>query len=241
MPFRSRGNHLWFTGMLVMVLVGSGIGNWFSGTDIVGGIIAAFALYMIPMGIELMRGRDPIEYYGLDLRKLARMNAKGILAVGLIIFAVISLIDWALFDLWNLMISSENSPVGGTILAMARSNLFYLGILVLPAGTLIEELWFRGLIQHKLSRIGMLRKVNPHFAVFVQSTAFGLAHFVPVHLMTDFTPELKAWFFIYPFVIGMIIGYLNARHDSLWPGWLIHLTSNLLSLLSLRIVFLHSL
>jgi len=222
--------------LLAVVLVGSGLGNWFAGTDMVAGVISGFLLFMIPMGMELLRRKDPIEYYGLELEKLKRINLKRIMLIGLIVFAIISLLDHFLFDLWNLMISMEDSPVGGTILAMAKSNLFYLGIIVLLSGTFIEELWFRGLIQHKLNRLWILRKVNPHFAIFIQSTAFGLIHFVPVYYMTDFSLPLKVWFFIYPFAIGIVIGYLNARHDSLWPGWIIHYTNNLLALFLLRIL-----
>jgi len=232
----SKTNLAWLLTILAISCAGAGIGNWVRHTSILGGIILVLFLLSLPLGIELLRKRDPIEYYGLELSTLKRINIGLVLSIGVGIFVILSLVDGMVFHLWEVLKNVEGSGVGGTSLALAKSNLFYLAVVVIFSGTLLEELWFRGFIQYKLRGIKALRKINPHFAILVQSTLFGLAHFLPVYFATHWSLSLKIWFFVYPFLVGLLLGYLNEKYRSLWPGWIVHYTNNLLAVFLLRAI-----
>lgn len=83
--------------------------------------------------------------------------------------------------------------------------LFYLTIAVLPA--LVEEFAFRGVI------LGVLRKYSDGLAVLVSGILFGLMHgnFAQIPFAT---------------VVGLILGYIAVKTNSLLPGIIIHFLNN---------------
>jgi len=234
--FRSKNSVLWTITILFISVIASGIANYLTGKNIIGGIIIVIILIFIPFLIELLRKNDPIEYYGLDFETLKKLNAKLILSWAIIIFIVVSLVDYLIFDFWNIIINTENMAVGSTSKALAKSKYFYLAIIVVFSGTFLEEIWFRGIVQLKIRNVKFLKQINPHFAIIVQSILFGLIHFIPIFYGTDLSVNLKVWFFVYPTIIGIVIGYLNDQYHSLWPGWIIHYTNNLLSIMLLVVL-----
>ena len=235
--FRSKNTALWALFILLISMISGIIGNYITGNNIVGGTILILILISLPFLIEIFRKKDPILYYGLDFDTLRKINIKEILAWALGVFLVISLADYLIFDLWNIIMNNEALAVGSTSTALARSNVFYLAVIVVFSGTFLEEIWFRGIIQTKVSHIRFMKKVNPHAAIFLQSVLFGLVHYIPIHYGTDLSVSIKIWFFVYPFLIGVVIGYLNEKYHSLWPGWIIHYTNNLLSVILLTVLF----
>lgn len=68
-------------------------------------------------------------------------------------FNLFGLIEYLVFDLWNLIMNNGNLLVGFTSIALAKSKYFYLAIIVLFSETFLEEIWFRGIIQFKLSHL----------------------------------------------------------------------------------------
>ena len=234
--FTSKKSRMWFFTILIISFIASIIGAWITGKNNIGSAILSIIIISIPLLIEIFRGKDPIVYYGLDFNTLRSINLKLIFSWAVIIFSIVSIIDFFVFNLWHIISVNKEIAVGIVTLALARSKYFYLGIVVIFSGTLQEELWFRGIIQHKINNVRSLRFINPHFGIFLQSIMFGLIHFLPIFFGTDFQLSLKLWFFIYPFSIAIIIGYLNNRFKSLWPGWLIHYTNNLLSLILFAII-----
>ena len=235
--FKTRQNRMWLVFILIISTISLATGNIVSHQSVIGGVILGLILFLIPFGVELLRKNDPIEYYGLDFETLKRVNLKQVFLIAFSLFVFISLIDHFVFNLWGLMLSQKQKTfVGSTTLILAKSNVFYLGFIVIFAGTLLEELWFRGLIQYKVKGVKFLKKANPHFAIIFQSILFGLIHFLPIYFGTDFSLSLKLWFFAYPTIIGFVLGYLNEKYQSLWPGWIIHYTNNILALLLLTIL-----
>lgn len=235
--FKSKKNFYWFLFILLISVISLAIGNIVSHQSVIGGVILGLILFLIPFGVELLRKKDPVDYYGLDFETLKRVNLKQVLLIALLLFISISLIDHFVFDLWDLMLNQKGKTfVGSTTLILAKSNYFYLGFMVIFSGTLLEELWFRGLIQYKVKGIKFLKTINPHFAIIFQSILFGLIHFLPVYFGTNFDFSLKLWFFTYPAIIGLVLGYLNEKYHSLWPGWIIHYTNNILALLLMTIL-----
>ncbi len=223
-----KSNKNWLIFIIFTLILSLIIGNRVSGNNILGGVILGLILFMIPIGLEFLKKRDPIKYYGLDFNSLKKLDVKRILIIAIFLFATISSIDHFVFNLWKILINQSNQiSVGSTTLFLAKSNLFFSGIIVIFSGTLLEELWFRGLIQYKLKSVKFPKQLNPHFAIIFQSFLFGLIHFIPIYYGTNFQLKLKFWFFTYPTIIGLVLGYLNEKYQSLWPGWIIHYTNNL--------------
>lgn len=81
-------------------------------------------------------------------------------------------------------------------------------ITLVIAAPIMEELLFRGIILN-----GFLRRYSPGASIFASSVLFGLAHFNP-------------WQFVTGFVLGMIIGWLYYRTNSLVPGIFVHFVAN---------------
>ncbi len=237
MPFR-KDTRLWFWLILFISIIASMIGNIYTKSNVLGGVILVLILFMIPFGIELIRGKDPLIYYGLDFATLRKINMKTILGIAILVFGTISIIDHFAFNLFKLLLSSNGDiAVGSAAINLAKSNAFYLAIIVFFSGTLLEELWFRGFVQYKLNSLKFLKPLNPHLAIITQSILFGLAHFVPIYSGTNLPLPLKYWFFVYPFLVGIINGYINDKYHSLWPGWIIHYTNNVLGVVVMAIIY----
>ncbi|HSS12206.1 MAG TPA: CPBP family intramembrane glutamic endopeptidase [Acidimicrobiales bacterium] len=82
---------------------------------------------------------------------------------------------------------------------------------------LVEELFFRGLLQRSLAR-----RFGPVVAVCGSATIFGLAHFEPLQL-----PAL--------ILFGLVLGLLAQRTGRLGPGIVAHATFNAVTVLTLTL------
>jgi len=91
----------------------------------------------------------------------------------------------------------------------------YTFISVAIAAPILEELLFRGVILE-----GFLKNYSPTKAIIYSALLFGLIHFNP-------------WQFIGGFIIGMVIGWLYWKTNSLIPGILIHFVNNSLSFMAM--------
>ncbi len=83
--------------------------------------------------------------------------------------------------------------------------LFYVTVALLPA--LVEEFAFRGVI------LGKLRKHSDSLAVLISGVMFGLMH-------GNFTQIPFA------FVVGLVLGYITVKTNSLLPAIIIHFLNN---------------
>lgn len=86
--------------------------------------------------------------------------------------------------------------------------LFYVSVSVLPA--LVEEFAFRGVV------LNVLRKYSDGLAILVSAVLFGLMH-------GNFTQIPFA------LVVGLILGYVAVKTNSLIPGIIIHFLNNAIS------------
>lgn len=84
-----------------------------------------------------------------------------------------------------------------------------LAVLVTIGAPLVEELFFRGLVQRSL-----LRRLRPVAAIGLTALLFGLAHFDPITV-----PGLT--------VFGLVVGYLAYRFGRLGPAIMAHVFFNL--------------
>ncbi len=233
-----KKSNLWLLVMMITVIIGSIIGNAIGNKNIIGGVLSVLILTFIPLGIELIRKKDPIVYYGLDFVTLKRIPLKSVFTTAVIIFLSVAFTDFFLFDILTKISSAASGiSVGSTSIALAKSKYFYLSVFVVFAATLMEELWFRGLIQYKLNSIPFLKIINPHFAILTQAVLFRLIHFLPIYYGSNFDIDFKLWFFVYPTIIGIILGYINEKYHSLWPSWIIHYTNNLTTIALFTVIF----
>jgi membrane protease YdiL (CAAX protease family) len=83
------------------------------------------------------------------------------------------------------------------------------------AAPLFEELVFRGIILQ-----GFLKRYSPMKSIIWSAAIFGIAH-------------LNPWQFLAAFPIGLLIGWLYWKTNSLLPGILIHFISNTFSFILL--------
>lgn len=103
--------------------------------------------------------------------------------------------------------SSVPSPVPtGAVSAI----LFFIVFSVIPA--IMEELAFRGVV------LGLLRKFGDGFAVLISAGLFGLMHGNLVQLP-------------FAFIVGLVLGYLVVRTNSLLPAIIVHFANNFYSCL----------
>lgn len=89
-----------------------------------------------------------------------------------------------------------------------RSALLVIGIVVIIA-PLVEELLFRGFLQRVLEyRLGDITR-----AVLISALVFALMHF-------------NIWWVVQIYVLGVFMGYLAWRTNSVWPSFIIHACNN---------------
>ena len=89
-----------------------------------------------------------------------------------------------------------------------------LAILITIGAPLVEELFFRGLLQRSLHRLG------PPAAIGISSLAFGLAHYQPLQLL-----GLVGF--------GVVLGVLAHRSGRLGPSIVAHVFFNLVTVVAL--------
>ncbi|MBX6365131.1 MAG: CPBP family intramembrane metalloprotease [Gemmatimonadetes bacterium] len=109
-------------------------------------------------------------------------------------------------------VPSTRSTIIGQLLSRPGAGLQVL-LLVVTLGPLLEELFFRGYIQRPLERA-----VGAPVAIAVSTTLFALAHFLrPLPL-----PQLA---------LGLLTGYAAYATRSIWPGFVVHLSYNAVTIL----------
>jgi membrane protease YdiL (CAAX protease family) len=90
-------------------------------------------------------------------------------------------------------------------------NDVYAFIMVVIAAPVIEELIFRGIVLE-----GFLKRYSPLKAIFWSAMIFGIVH-------------LNPWQFFGAFSLGLIIGWVYWKTQSLIPGMVIHFLNNSLA------------
>ncbi|NPV52938.1 MAG: CPBP family intramembrane metalloprotease [Firmicutes bacterium] len=215
---------------------------------------------------RLVAGVDPVEFYGFrlaDLRSCPWGAMAGIWAAA-----------FALNRVVRARVPRELLP-DGIFQLLGRYGLSMVataGIPFVATQTLWEELLFRGVIFNScISLLGVtgetmascitigFRDARFAAAAFASSAMFGLAHFLPLYIITSgrITPGkgrpgyaavpggpgkscrdlslARAYAFVMPCVYGLIFIELNARSGSLMPGWVMHFGLNYASLIWNRV------
>ena len=100
-------------------------------------------------------------------------------------------------------------------------TLIALAVITLIGAPIVEELFFRGLVQGALTR-----RWGPFVAVWVQAALFACAHYQFTMTLGQTLVTVVAIMFA-----GLLLGVLRWRYGRLGPGMVAHATFNLIALL----------
>ncbi|MFA8434464.1 MAG: lysostaphin resistance A-like protein [Marinifilaceae bacterium] len=200
------------------------------GWGIMGYFLLIGMLLMIPIGLLSFVGIDPKTDWFLFLtycipmlillwitsayRKKNISNRKGysFRRIPLSLFPVLIGVTIALIILLEPLSSIIPSPDWLKELMNSGIILNYWGFLTLAvAAPILEELLMRGVVLE-----GLLQNYEPRKAIIWSAVFFGVLH-------------MNLAQFVGAFLIGIVIGWLYWKTDSLWPGILIHFVNNSLA------------
>jgi len=105
--------------------------------------------------------------------------------------------------------SLDHPDVTGPIVSL-------VGGLSVAAAALGEEIFFRGFLQGLLDRWR-----GPHLALWGQAFAFLIPHLLLLLIDVHLYPLV-----IVQFGVGILLGWLRLRSDSLWPAAVAHVITN---------------
>ena len=145
----------------------------------------------------------------------------------LIIGAISFVLSFSLTRIMNLDLAGfyndhkENGPGALKIIDSYSKPIATFALLIFSIyGTFVEELIFRGLILRKLMAYNFI------LANFLQALLFGLLH-LGIGFLGDVSVSLKIFLFLFPFVVGLIVGYVYKRSEkNLCVTWASHCTVN---------------
>jgi len=174
-----------------------------------GILITEFILILLPPVLFLASKK-------YDIRRVLRLNSISFLNLFIILFMMLFSL-WIvnvlnIFNLW--LIKSIFGQVILPSIPVATSGYQDLiGVLVIGSSAgICEEILFRGVIQRSLERFGTF------LSIFITGILFGLFHM-------DFQR------FIGTFLLGILIGFIVYRTNSLYGGMFAHFANNSLAVL----------
>ncbi len=127
--------------------------------------------------------------------------------VGLVLIAGALVVNWSYHSMWTHAWGLHDMPTWERLRADGLSEgLLVFSFCIVPAVT--EEIGFRGLLQHWLQTA-----ITPFHALVFASFLFTILHF-----------SLASFPII--FGVGMILGWVKAKTNSLYPSMLMHFFHN---------------
>jgi uncharacterized protein len=150
----------------------------------------------------------------LGLRKFSVLDAFGLIFMAFVSYFAISLLLTLLLQHYGLTLPGFAPQ--SSYLTLFGNNPWGIVSLILTAlviAPLIEEILFRGYLLENL-------KVNwgTKSALFVSAAFFALFHF-----------QLGSFFFLY--LLGLLLGWIYLKSNSIWPCVIFHIVNNGLALL----------
>lgn len=160
------------------------------------------------------KGNGVVEDFGLRFRLID-------VPVGLVIGIVSQLVLVPIVSLpWIALLGKDLDDLDDSAQALADKATDPLGVallvvIVVLGAPVVEELFFRGLLQRSL-----LRRVAPVLAVGISALVFGVTHFQLLQF-----PALVAF--------GAILGFLALRTGRLGPSIVAHMAFNAVTVIAL--------
>ncbi len=170
-----------------------------------------------PLAAARWKGRGPVTDFGLRFRAVD-------VPLGLAMGVACQLILVPLVSIpWTWLLGRDISELEEPARDLADKATDPLGVILLVlivvlGAPVVEELFFRGLLQRSAAR-----RWSPGVAVAVSSLVFGVTHFEVLQL-----PALIAF--------GVVLGMLAQRTGRLGPGIVAHLAFNAVTVVALLVL-----
>lgn len=107
-----------------------------------------------------------------------------------------------------------------TSAGVTKDNFLFVGLYIALCNSLLEEYFFRNFAFLTLAKDG-----SKTFAYLFSAIAFGVYH--AGMLITMVPPLLFILALVALFLCGLLLNYLNARSETIWVSWLLHMGANL--------------
>jgi uncharacterized protein len=179
------------------------------------GMVLIFAFAIAVIYLYVLRAGSPQEQErAVDLR-LTPLRGDP-LRWTLLAAPVLLLFSWSLGEVYMRLVPVPSQALNpfGQLFVDARGRLM-LALLAVGIAPLIEEFFFRGLIQRALER-----RWGIAGGIAGASALFALVHFIP-------------WIFPLHLVLGAAFGFAVVAARSIWAGVLLHAANNSVALLGL--------
>ena len=148
---------------------------------------------------------------GRTMSAARKTNIFFAVCVGLCAVEAAALISGWVMDIFGSMGFDFYIGLDEDLPADAGGIIFYfVSISVVPG--IVEELLFRGCV------LGVMKRYNAVYAIILSSVLFGAMHCTVQQ-------------FFYAFCAGLVFGWIAYSTGRLWPGMLIHMLNNALSVL----------
>lgn len=148
----------------------------------------------------------------IQLRPLSRAT----LLWTVLAIPVMTLASWSLTEVWLRLVPVPPDSINPfEPLTSTLQGKIAISLLAVAIAPLLEEFFFRGLIQSTI-----IRRNGPVGGVIVAAAAFAAAHMLP-------------WIFPIHFFLGAAFGYAVYVTRSIWPGVILHTANNLAAVVGL--------
>lgn len=180
-----------------------------------GALVALLLAWLLLHGYLLRTGRSGEQRRWATLR--LRAPGPQVRRWTLVAVPVLLVLSWALGEVYTGMVPvpadyrNPYSPLTATL--AGRLSLALLAIGVAP---IIEEFFFRGLIQHPLER-----RWGATPAILATAAIFAFIHLLP-------------WIFPLHFFLGVVFGWVVYATRSIWPAVILHAANNSAALLGIE-------
>lgn len=205
-----HGNLLLLIGSILLLTVGGMVQH----NDLISGLlITEFFLVMTPAFLLAL-------VLGANIKKEFRFNGFTFKEFWLVTVIMITLYPLAMFlnFLPNILISTLGELPQNPIQVPTDFKGFFIYLVVIAGSAgLCEEILFRGFIMRSYERLGQWK------AIILSGIFFGMFHFNLQNLLG-------------PVFLGVIIGYIVIRTNSLWMGIYAHMVNNAFALFLGRIL-----
>ncbi|MBQ0017273.1 MAG: CPBP family intramembrane metalloprotease [Clostridiales bacterium] len=175
-------------------------------------VIQVIVMFIVPfcLILWLFRKKPKQVFQDAHFNKISGKSVLICFAIGILLF-ILNLAVSSVFNGIIQMFGYQPSS-GGSGYTYDTFGKFILGVIfvaVLPG--ICEEFLHRGVLMRNIGR-----ETNYNTAIIISSICFGLMH-------------LNIEQFFYATILGLIIGFVGAMSDSIFPCMILHFTNNFLS------------
>lgn len=182
------------------------------------GLITALVLYALLLQRYLLRAPregEPDRIGDLRLAPLTGTRLRWVFAAT----PIVLLLSWAIGDLYTRLLPVPESSLNpfGDILTDSGGRLL-IAVFAIGIAPIVEEFFFRGLIQRELER-----RLGTAAGIAGAAALFALVHLLP-------------WVFPLHFFLGVVFGFAVWVTRSIWAGVLLHTANNIAALVGISLV-----